>query len=156
MGRKGAALLLGTEADAPASFPPPFLMLLPFSDPRLDFFHAPLLCLAEPNGSSSACRERSPEPAWSTQAAAERQTRLDEKRCQDHGIQPSSLAVPRKQGKSQHRILLGPAAGWKCLQPGAASPLLHLQLLLRAGQSPSVLSEQRFHSWQFEQRQLLC
>lgn len=99
MGRKGAALLLGTEADAPASFPPPFLMLLPFSDPRLDFFHAPLLCLAEPNGSSSACRERSPEPAWSTQAAAERQIRLDEKRLSrswDPTIQPGCASQAGK------------------------------------------------------------
>lgn len=37
--------------------------------------------------------------------------------------------------------------------------MLHLQLLLRAGQSPTVLSEseeQRFHSWPFEQQQLFC
>lgn len=36
--------------------------------------------LAEPNGSSSGCRERSPEPTWSTQAAAGRQTHFDQKR----------------------------------------------------------------------------
>lgn len=37
--------------------------------------------------------------------------------------------------------------------------MLHLQLLLRAGQSPTVLSEseeRRFHSGPFEQQQLFC
>lgn len=126
MGRKGAALLLGAGADAPASFPPPFLMLLPFSAPQAGPFFIHPFCasspsLAEPNGSSSGCRERSPQPAWSPQAAAGRQTHFDGKnllRSWDPTIQqlPAWLCLASR-GKSWHTTLLGPAAAWKCLQP---------------------------------------
>lgn len=77
--------------------------------------------LAEPNGSSSGCRERSPQPAWSPQAAAGRQTHFDGKnllRSWDPTIQqlPAWLYLASR-GKSRHTTLLEPAAGWKCLQP---------------------------------------
>lgn len=130
----------------------------------------PCLCLspslAEPNRSFSGCRERSPQPAWSTQAAAGRQTHFDEKRLLrswDPTIQqlPAWLCLASGESHStrlcwnQQRLEVSNPV----IQPGAASPLLHLQLLLRAGQSPAVLSEseeQSFHSWPFEQQQLFC
>lgn len=122
--------------------------------------------LAEPNR-SSGCRERSPQPAWSTQTAAGRQTHFDEKRLSrswDPTIQqlPGWLCLARGESHSTGLCWNQQPPGSvsnPVIQPGAASPLLHLQLLLGAGQSPTVLSEseeQRFHSWPFEQQQLFC
>lgn len=94
MGREGPALLLGAEADAPASFPPPFLMLLPFSAPRLSLFSCtlvvpPLHCWLSPTGAQAAGRGAHSPPGAHRQQQGDRLI-LMRKGCQDHGIQPSS------------------------------------------------------------------
>lgn len=131
-------------------------MLLPFSAPRLGLF--PCTLVVPPlHGWLSPTGARQAAGRGAQAAAAGTQTHFDEKRLfrsWDPTIIPAWLCLARGENHSTglcwDQQLLGSVSS-PVIQPGAASPLLHLQPLLRAGQS-----RRRFHSWPFQQQQLFC